>query len=90
MTTEDFINNKPEVEVAISTAPDNGDCFDEEIDCYYGQLTDSNLKAIQAPPVSLSIYVNGFHYVYKLESRYEADKETSQVPQLSQEETKDL
>lgn len=62
----------------------NGDTFDEDIECYYGRLTDNSGQDIKAPPVSLSIYINGYYYVYKVERRYEAtEEESKQAPEIS-------
>lgn len=49
----------------------NGDCFDEDTGIYYGRLTDDADNNIVAPPVNISIFVNGFTYVYSLTSRYQ-------------------
>lgn len=49
--------------------PTPGDTYDCDSGEFLGNLTDGNGDQIVAPPSSVEIFVAGFWYVYKMDSR---------------------
>lgn len=54
----------------------NGDLHDEDSGVYFGNLTwpsdspDQEDKEMKLPPAKLSIYIDGYWYVYSMHARY--------------------
>lgn len=74
----------------------NGDTFDEDANTYLGQITEADDSMLKAPPVNISVFLNGYFYVYKMERRYEQEQESTEETKvevsgnISDEEARNL
>lgn len=51
--------------------PTIGDCYDGDTGEFLGNMTDGEGEPFITAPVSIEIFVSGFWYVYKLDTRTE-------------------
>lgn len=67
-----------EIDKEIKLALDNGTAFDEDSGVCLGHLTEHE-SAAEAPltilPAKISLYFNGYWYIYKMDTKVEAQKE---------------
>lgn len=60
---------------------ENGDLFDEDLGEHLATIDlftvrkDGTAENKESPPASLSLFFNGFWYVYKIDSRYKEEEE---------------
>lgn len=75
-------NAKPDLETPGAVAQiENGDCYDEDTGIYLGQLTDTEtaaapaLQTLNSLPAQISIFYEGYWYIFKPQSKYKEEKE---------------
>lgn len=87
MANETEVSNVDrDIAAELAEALENGDLFDEDSG---DQLTTIDLVK-DTPPASLSLYVNGFFYVYTIDRRYGYDPETNKPVIQSKDPFSDL
>lgn len=67
-----------EIDKEIKLALENGTTFDEDSGVCLGHLTEHESEAaapLNILPAKVSIYFNGYWYIYKMDSKVEAQKE---------------
>lgn len=71
------MNQLPEEQVAnviASGDPENptiGDCYDDDTGDFLGNLTDGNGEPFATIPANITMFMGGYWYVYKMDSRTE-------------------
>lgn len=56
-----------------------GDTYDEDTGEYLGQLTTGAARILTTLPVQISIFYEGYWYIFKPQSRYKEEKENNDV-----------
>lgn len=85
MTTPESNVNK-DIAAEIAAAIENGDLFDEDSNT---QLT--NIELVNGvPPARLSLFVNGFFYVFTIDHRYGFDIATGEPTLQAKDPYQDL